>query len=439
MASLKAKTPFGALRGLETFSQLVVANGQSRAIQKTPLHIEDRPFFPHRGILFDTSRNFYSVESILRTLDAMSYNKMNVFHWHIVDAQSWPVESKTFPELQKKGAYAADMTYSYADVKRIIQYAKERGIRVIPEFDVPGHTYIVGEVFPELMSCMNMQPNWDQYAAEPPSGQLNIAKPETVEFTNKLFKEYTELFTDNVFHLGGDEVNRKCWNEDPDVQKYLAAHPGEDVESLLVKWYAQVHDYLGSLNRTAFTWEETLFHSNYTPPMDTIVQTWIDEQSIPKTVAKGYRSIASPANYYYLDCGHGAWLSNWAAGNSWCDPFKTWMKIYSFDPLANITDPAQQKLVTGAEVAMWSEQSDEITIDKYLWPRAAAMAETAWSGKKDATGRVRTTEEVASRLHEQRFRMVGRGIGAEPMQPLWCARNPGHCNFPDADKAAVPA
>ncbi|KAJ1837208.1 Glucosamine-6-phosphate isomerase (Glucosamine-6-phosphate deaminase) (GNPDA) (GlcN6P deaminase), partial [Coemansia sp. RSA 2703] len=408
---------------------LVTSNGNSKAIANTPIHIQDAPLYPHRGLLFDTARNYYSLASIKRTLDAMSYNKMNVFHWHIVDSQSWPVESRTFPELQKKGAYGADQMYSYNDVQQIIEYARQRGIRVIPEFDVPGHTYIVGQSHPELMSCVNKQPNWDKYAAEPPSGQLNIAKPETVAFTNKLVDEYTKLFTDEVFHLGGDEVNRNCWSEDPDVIAYLAAHPGEDVESLLASWYAKVHDHLETTGKTAFTWEETLFHSQYVPKNNTILQVWIDQASVQKAVSQGYRIVSSSYDSLYLDCGHGAWLSNWD-GNSWCDPFKTWMHVYNYDVAANITDPVQKKRILGTEVAAWSEQIDETVIDPKLWPRAAAMAETAWSGKSDASGHVRTTAEVASRLHEQRFRMVGRGINAEPMQPLWCARNPGACNLP---------
>ncbi|KAI8325047.1 hypothetical protein GQ54DRAFT_255401 [Martensiomyces pterosporus] len=428
-AILNANTVFGAIRGLETYSQLITANCNRRIVKNTPVHVVDKPAFPHRGILLDTARNYYPLKDIFRTLDAMSYNKLNVFHWHVVDSQSWPIQSNEFPELQKNGAYGPKMQYSYADVKSVIAYAKDRGIRVIPEFDVPGHTYVVGESFPELMSCMNKQPNWNNYAAEPPSGQLNIAKPEAANFTNMLVDEYTDLFTDNVFHLGGDEVNRNCWSEDPDVQAYLAAHPGETVESLLVNFYTSVHNNLASQGKTGMSWEETLFHSQYTPPKDTIIQTWIDQESIPNTVAKGYRSVASPASAYYLDCGHGAWLSN-QDGNSWCDPFKTWMHIYNFDPLANITDPSQQQLVIGAEVALWSEQTDSTVLDGRLWPRASAMAETAWSGKTDANGHVRTTAEVASRLHDQRFRMVGRGIRAEPMQPLWCARNPGMCLLP---------
>ncbi|ORX70934.1 hypothetical protein DL89DRAFT_267039 [Linderina pennispora] len=387
-ASLKAKSPYGVVRGLETFSQLVVVN--------TPISIKDAPAFPHRGVLFDTSRNWYSVDAVKHTLDAMSYNKLNVLHWHIVDSQSWGIE---------RAAYSDKQLYSYKDIKDIVQYAKNRGIRVIPEFDVPGHTYAVGLSHPEIMSCLDVQPGWDKYAAEPPSGQLNIAKDGSIEFAKKIFKEYAALFPDNVIHVGGDEVNMRCWETDPDVQKHLAANKNETVESLLLSWYGKLHNY------------------------DTIVQTWIDSASVPNTVNRGYRAVSSDYQSLYLDCGHGAWLPNWD-GNSWCDPFKTWMHVYNYDVLANITDPAKQKLVLGTEVAIWSEQTDEHSFDPRAWPRAAAMAETGWSGKKDASGHVRTTGEVASRLHEQRYRMVGRGVNAEPMQPLWCARNPGRCDLP---------
>ncbi|KAJ2080237.1 Glucosamine-6-phosphate isomerase (Glucosamine-6-phosphate deaminase) (GNPDA) (GlcN6P deaminase) [Coemansia sp. RSA 988] len=428
-AILSANTVYGAIRGLESYSQLFMNYEGTRVVRNTPVHIEDRPVLAHRGIMLDTARNYYPVKDIKRTLDAMSYNKLNVLHWHIVDSQSWPVESKTYPDLQKNGAYGTDMQYSYADVKDIIQYAKGRGIRIIPEFDMPGHMFIVGETYPDIMSCMNKHPNWDQYAAEPPSGQLNIADPAAAEFAVGVISEYAKLFTDEVFNLGGDEVNRKCWEEDSKVKEYISKNANATVETLLADFYTQVHTAVKKQKKVGMSWEETLFHSEYTPPKDTIIQTWIDEQSIPKTVAKGYRSIASPSASYYLDCGHGSWLTNYD-GNSWCDPFKSWMHIYNFDPFANVTDSEQRKLIIGAEVALWSEQSDTVTLDKYLWPRAAAMAETAWTGKTDADGHVRTTAEVTQRMHDQRFRMVGRGIGAEPLQPLWCVRNPGKCLLP---------
>ncbi|KAJ2215333.1 Glucosamine-6-phosphate isomerase (Glucosamine-6-phosphate deaminase) (GNPDA) (GlcN6P deaminase) [Coemansia sp. RSA 487] len=428
-ATLQSETVYGALRGLETYSQLILTYGGKKVVRETPVHIEDSPVLHHRGLMLDTSRNYYPLDAIKRTLDAMSYNKVNVFHWHIVDAQSWPVESKKHPELQAKGAYGPDMQYSYTDVQQIIQYGKARGIRIIPEFDMPGHSFIVYESHPDIVSCPNVQPGWDKLAAEPPSGQLNIAKPAAIEFAKTIIDEYAALFTDDMFHLGGDEVNRPCWDNDPDVQNYLKTHPNATVESLLADFYTDVHSEVARVNKTALSWEETLFHSEYVPPKSTIIQTWIDEQSIPNTVAKGYRSIASPASSYYLDCGHGAWLSNFD-GNSWCDPYKSWIHIYNFDPWANITDSAQKKLIVGAEVALWSEQSDETSIDNYLWPRTSAMAETSWAGKTNSDGHVRTTTEVAQRLHDQRFRMVGRGIKAEPLQPLWCARNPGGCLLP---------
>ncbi|KAJ2622801.1 Glucosamine-6-phosphate isomerase (Glucosamine-6-phosphate deaminase) (GNPDA) (GlcN6P deaminase) [Coemansia sp. RSA 1358] len=384
-ATLKANTVYGALRGIETYSQLIITYGGVKVVKDTPVHIEDSP--------------------------------------------SWPVESKSHPELQEIGSYGPDMRYSYGDVQDIIQYGKERGIRIIPEFDMPGHTYIISESHPDLISCPNVQPNWANYAAEPPSGQFNIAKRAATDFAISIIDEYAALFTDNTFHLGGDEVNLNCWNDDPDVKNYLKAHPNATVQTLLTEFYTNVHDELAKLKKTGISWEETLFHTEYTPPKSTIIQAWIDAQSIPDTVAKGYRSIASPASAYYLDCGHGAWLSNFD-GNSWCDPFKTWMHIYNFDPFANVTTEAQRKLVIGAEVALWAEQADWTTLDNYLWPRACAMAETAWSGKADSNGHVRTTAEVAQRLHDQRFRLVGRGIRAEPMQALWCARNPGMCLLP---------
>ncbi|PVU94772.1 hypothetical protein BB561_002273 [Smittium simulii] len=432
-ASLLSKTVYGAIRGLETFSQLVLYNDNHHVIKNAPVSITDKPEFAHRGILLDTSRNYYSISSIKRTLDAMAYTKMNVLHWHIVDSQSWPVESKFDPELQAKGAYSKDMVYSHSDVTDIINYSKNLGIRVIPEFDMPGHTYIVGMNRPDLMSCMDTQPLWDTHAAEPPSGQLNIAKPEALKYAEDIVREYSELFTDNVFNVGGDEVNRKCWTEDQFVIKHLKDNPKETVETLIEKFYKHIYKTIDDVKKTPMCWEETLLHTNFTLPKNSIVQAWIEEESVPKIVDMGYRVVASPYTSSYLDCGHGAWLGNMPKGNSWCDPFKTWMRIYTYDPYVNITDSAKQDLVIGGEVALWSEQADDIVVDKLLWPRAAAAGELYWSGPyQPGTSTPRDLNEASIRIAEHRFRLVARGINAEPTQPLWCIRNPGRCNLPPA-------
>ncbi|KAJ2725953.1 Glucosamine-6-phosphate isomerase (Glucosamine-6-phosphate deaminase) (GNPDA) (GlcN6P deaminase) [Coemansia sp. Benny D115] len=429
-ATISAKTPFGAVRGLETFSQLIVSNSGRKIIKNAPVKIVDAPKFAHRGILLDTSRNFYHVDSILRTLDAMAYNKLNVLHWHVVDAFSWPIESKVHPELTEKGAYSIDMRYSYEDIKKIINYAKNRAIRVMPEFDMPAHTFVIGEAHPEIMSCLNKQPNWDKFGAEPPSGQLNIADPRAVSFAFDIITEYSRLFVDLGFHIGGGSLNLDCWKEDSVIELYIRDHPGESINSLIVGWFTQMFQKVGEMGKIPFAYEDPILNYNYTAKNNTIIQAWVGENSVSQIVDKGYRVIASPWNRYYLDCGHGSWLSNFE-GSSWCDPYKGWQQIYSYNPLTNITEPDKQKLVIGGEVTLFSAQSDETTVDRYLWPRAAAFAEIMWSGNIDSvTNTTRDITKVAPRLTDQRFRMVSRGIMAEPLQPLWCIRYPESCLHP---------
>ncbi|RCH90371.1 hypothetical protein CU097_000172, partial [Rhizopus azygosporus] len=180
-ATLIAPTWVGALRGLETFSQLVVTDDGSDDDQLVAhsVKIKDYPAFGHRGILLDTSRNFYPVQSILRTLDAQSYNKMNVFHWHISDSQSWPIFLRSHPELSEKGAYSDKEIYTPEDIQDIIQYGNERGIRVIIELDMPAHTGSIGESHPDYMTCRDKF--WEEYAAEPPAGQLNPVNEEAFQ------------------------------------------------------------------------------------------------------------------------------------------------------------------------------------------------------------------------------------------------------------------
>lgn len=160
-ADIKAKTWVGALRALETFSQLVISGDKSKLVAHA-VNITDAPTYPHRGISLDTSRNFYPVDSILRTIEAQAYNKMNVFHWHVTDSQSWPLYFKSHPELSEKGAYSASEVYSPEDVEKIIAFAEERGIRVVLELDMPAHTASIGESHPDSIICGNEK--WNSFA-----------------------------------------------------------------------------------------------------------------------------------------------------------------------------------------------------------------------------------------------------------------------------------
>ncbi|KAJ1655835.1 Glucosamine-6-phosphate isomerase (Glucosamine-6-phosphate deaminase) (GNPDA) (GlcN6P deaminase) [Dispira simplex] len=429
-ANVTAGTVWGVLRALETLSQLTYHTHGSKhpVIEGLPLYIEDRPAYPHRGLLLDTSRNYFPVEDIKRTLDAMSYNKLNVFHWHIVDSQSWPVETKFSPEVGQKGAYGLNMMYSHHDVKAIIYYGLLRGIRVIPEFEMPGHQGSVWHAIPEIVTCYNTQPHWDKVAAEPPSGQLNPIHPKTDEFVRNVITEYTALFPDPYFHTGNDEVNEKCWTDNASIREYMTTH-NKTMNNLVSDFVTRAHGYLEKRGKKPMIWEEALLDFEVPLHNDTIVQVWRGASNTQKVVAKGYQVLANSYEYWYLDCGRGGWVGNNPKGNSWCDPFKTWQRMYSYDPVANLTSSGQRDLVVGGDVCLWTEQVDHMNLDQALWPRAAAAAEVLWSGK-DKNGKMRSVKDALVRIQDQRFRMVSRGIGATPLQPLWCARNPGDCDLP---------
>lgn len=301
-ATLIAPTWVGALRGLETFSQLVVTDDGSDDDQLVAhsVKIKDYPAFGHRGILLDTSRNFYPVQSILRTLDAQSYNKMNVFHWHISDSQSWPIFLRSHPELSEKGAYSDKEIYTPEDIQDIIQYGNERGIRVIIELDMPAHTGSIGESHPDYMTCRDKF--WEEYAAEPPAGQLNPVNEEAFQLVKDIVTEGTDVFPDTLYHTGGDEINSKCWEDDATVKKYMDEH-NVTAKDLWFNWTNRLLDFvINDRKKRPIIWEDPLKDGG-SYPKETIVQIWTTPAK--KYTDLGHDVIISSYDYFYLDCGHG--------------------------------------------------------------------------------------------------------------------------------------
>lgn len=437
------------MRGLETFSQLVW--GQPARVA-AGVSVWDWPMFAHRGVMLDTSRNYYEVEDILRTIGAMSANKLNVFHWHITDSHSFPIVLPSEPDLAGKGSYGSQFLYTPQDVARIVQFGFEHGVRVLPEIDSPGHTGSWAEAYPEIVACANMfwwpaASDWaDRLASEPGTGHLNPLIPKTYEVLKNVFDDMTSLFPEPFYHAGADEIIPACWKADPTIQTFLSN--GGTLSQLLETFVNSTFPYIVSLNRTVVYWEDVLLDASIKvdpsliPPENTILQTWNNGPDNTKLiVSSGYRAIVSSSDFYYLDCGHGDFLGNDSQydqqtvpntgndtgnGGSWCGPFKTWQTIYNYDITYGLNEE-EAKLVLGGEVALWSEQADPTVLDARIWPRASAMAETLWSGNRDENGMKRYAA-ATDRLNEWRYRMVSRGIRAEPIQPLWCIRNPGMCN-----------
>ncbi|KAF5392690.1 hypothetical protein D9757_001056 [Collybiopsis confluens] len=437
-ATLTANSSLGLFRGLTTFGQLwYYLNGTTYTVE-APISIADSPIYPYRGLMLDTSRNYFPVADILRTLDVMSWVHMTTFHWHMVDSQSFPVEVPEFPDLSAKGAYGPSMIYSTEDVQNIVSYAAARGIDVLPEIDTPGHTTSIGEAFPEHVACALATP-WANYANEPPAGQLRLANSNTTDFTASLFSAVSARFPGKYFSTGGDELNTECYTIDKATQADLKAS-GKTLEQALDTFVQATHGALKNNGKTPVVWEgisslkesdtsiltvrlaEMVLNFNLTLSNETIVMVWISSADASAVAEKGFRLVHAPSDYMYLDCGAGEWIGDTPDATSWCDPFKSWQHTYTFDPTANMTD-AQAKFVIGGEQLLWTEQSGPSNLDSIVWPRAGASAELFWSGPG------RNISSALPRLHDIAFRMTQRGIGAIPLQPLWCALRPGVCDL----------
>ncbi|XP_019636697.1 PREDICTED: LOW QUALITY PROTEIN: beta-hexosaminidase subunit alpha-like [Branchiostoma belcheri] len=402
---LKADSVWGALRGLETFSQLIY-RGEHDLYTVNRTDIQDFPRFPHRGVLLDTSRHFVPVKYILQNLDAMAFNKFNVFHWHIVDDPSFPYESVTFPELSKKGAFHPDThVYTQKDVRTILEYARLRGIRVMPEFDTPGHTLSWRHGQPGLLTTCYTKSGKHR-------GAFNPVHEDTYQFMGKLLKELKDVFPDQLVHLGGDEVNFNCWNNHTDIAKFMEKQ-GFHYYAKLQSYYIQrMIQIVESLGKESAVWEDVICSgSNNDPsfhcqpegsvPKNTVIQVWKRGNwagKMAQVTQRGLRTILSAC--WYLDL---------------ISLGEDWPPYYRCDPHAFSGTKAQKDLVLGGEACLWGEFVDWTNLLSRLWPRASVIAERLWSSE-DTTD----MDDASVRLGEHRCRMVRRGIPAQPLHPSAC-------------------
>lgn len=415
---MSSACPVGLIRALATLEMLIQKRkesidgkvvGEIIVIEDVPLKIKDSPRFGYRGLMLDSARHFVKINTIKRVIDGMMLAKLNVLHWHIVDDDSFPMQSVNIPGLGEAGAFDPKELYTAKDIKDLVLYGKTRGVRLVPEIDVPGHSRAVGKYkqLNDMITCFNSI--WphnlrDYYRIRggPPTAALDPSMDKTYQFMEKIFKDLNEYFVDELIHLGGDEVMYSCWRARQSIMDFKKRQGFVHDYELMTYFIKRSREVLKKIT----TKKKTIYwFNNETPglryPPGDILQYWGHSDKI-KDLEKNHtdnKYILSPYDFLYLDCGVG----NKYGGPSWCGVYKTWLKIYEFEPTNyGITESK----ILGAEGVAWAEQIDEANVELKFWPRAVALAETLWMPKR--TGPINMVS-ILKRLNEFSKKVNERG------------------------------
>ncbi len=377
-AHLRAATVVGAMRGLETLQQLIQSDATGYFVPA--VSIRDTPRFRWRGLMIDCGRHFIPVDVLKRTLDGMAAVKLNVFHWHLSEDQGFRIESKAFPKLAGLGSDG--LFYTQEQAREIVAYARDRGIRVVPEFDMPGHSsaWFVG--YPDLASAPGPFHIEREFGVFDPV--MDPTRESTYKFLDTFIGEMAAIFPDHFMHIGGDENNGVEWQANPRIQDFMRGRNLKDTAALQNYFNQRLLKLLEKHGKRMIGWDEIL-----TPdlPNDVAVQSWRGFDSLAAGARNGYSGILSAG--YYLN------HKNTAEAHYLVDPL----------PAASDLSPEQQARILGGEACMWTEQAGPQTIDSRIWPRAAAIAERLWSPRN-----VDSVDDMYRRLAVESLRLEAFGL-----------------------------
>ncbi|MEO6630398.1 MAG: family 20 glycosylhydrolase, partial [Mucilaginibacter sp.] len=416
--NLAANTTAGALHGLETIIQLTANNTQGYYLPAVT--INDAPRFQWRGLMIDVARHFIPLDVVKRNIDAMAAVKMNVLHLHLSDDEGFRIESKIYPELQRKGSLGD--YYTQAQVKDLVKYAQARGIIIVPEFDMPGHTtsWLAGH--PELAAAPGPYQPGPRFKMSNPDGKpmglmdimkmissaptpsFDPSKESTYVFLDKFFGEMAALFPSPYIHIGADENNGVAWKINPAVAAFMRKNNMADTHALQAYFVKRVSQLLVKHHKKTLGWEE-LFSTDL--PKDVAVQVWSNPAYAGKALAHGNKVVVSRG--FYLDVFMPAYVH------------------YNNVTIPDSVGAGNTPLFTGGEAAQWSEAVDKDNIETRIWPRAAAIAERLWSPAaiKDVPDMYRRLFAVSSELDELGVQHIGdyhrslrRLTGGQDITPL---------------------
>jgi hexosaminidase len=371
--------------------------------------IEDRPRYGWRGLMLDVGRWYKPVEWLYTVVDLIAMHRMNVLHLHLTDDQGWRFEVKRYPRLTSVGAYRRESPlghisdpagdgvphggfYTQAELRALVAYAALRGVTIVPEIDLPGHTQAAIAAYPELGNFPDRPVEvWTRFGV---SERVLNASESTVRFFENVLDELLDVFPAPWIHLGGDEVPPAEWTGSPRIAELGLREPGD----LLGWWLGRLAARVTARGRRAVIWDEGVRQA----PDAVIVMAWRDENRVAAARAAGHDVVAAPHTSTYLNypaaAGPDEPLSIGSDGSHGPLPLAA---VYAYDP-----GP-----VLGVQGSLWTEYAPSVARAEYdLMPRLAAIAEVGWGGPRDPAG-------LMNRLPEHLRRLDAAGIGYRPLTP----------------------
>lgn len=400
LITLKAAQPAGLFYGIQTLLQLVPLKAEGAAEPKevriSTGTIRDYPTYAWRGSMLDVARHFFSVDDVKRYIDMIAAYKMNILHLHLTDDQGWRIEMHSYPKLNSIGSWR-DSTlighfkdtpakyervrygsyYTKKEIKEVIAYANVRGINIIPEIDIPGHSRATITAYPEFSTDPNnkwgVAATWGMY-----NRQNNVLSPnpKTFAFLRAVFHELADMFPSPYIHVGGDECSKLWWKQSPEAQAFIKANNLKDEFGLQTYFIKQVSQYLAEKGKKVIGWHEIMEGKLDT---STIVMNWGNDAKAVEAAEKGYPIIMTPGKPYYFDHYQSKDPKDSLAIHGY-NPLEA---VYVYEPVpASVNKKGLSDKIMGGQANVWTEYMGYPTkVDYMIFPRMTAVSETLWSQK----------------------------------------------------------
>ena len=373
---IEASSPNGIMHGIQSLRQIVPINENisSKKISINCLEIHDFPRFKWRGLLLDCCRHFMQKDFVKRYIDLLAFHKMNILHWHLTEDQGWRIEIEKYPKLTEIGAWRENKDgekyggfYTKKDIREIVLYAENRGIEIVPEIELPGHSVAAIASYPHL-SCtgdsIKVETDWGVFK------DIYCAGNDSVfTFLEDVLEEVIELFPSKYIHIGGDEAPKYHWENCSKCQKRIINNNLKGEHELQSYFIKRISDFLKTKNKVLIGWDEIIEGGI---PENAIIQSWRGMEGGIVAAKNQNQAIMSPTSHCYFDYDLDAINLE---------------KVYSFEPIPKELSQSESKFIIGGECNMWSERAPQELIDSKVFPRILAMSEVLWSEKeKDYTG-----------------------------------------------------